>query len=113
MPVALVAAVIGAEAAATTVVGSLTVGALLSTVGTPALSLGASALLQPGGKKSIQSGQVTAKDSNPVRVRCYGLNKLGGATILLKAISGARLYICIVHCEGPVTNFDQWWLTTR
>lgn len=110
MPIALVAAVIGAEAAATTIAGSLTVGALLSTVGTLALSLGASALLQPGGKKSIQSGQVTAKDSNPSRVRCYGLNKLGGATVLLEAISGARLYICIVHCEGPVTGYDQWWL---
>lgn len=111
MPIALVAAVIGETAAATTIAGtSLTVGALLSTVGTLALSLGASALLQPGGKKSIQSGQVTAKDSNPARVRCYGLTKLGGATVLLEAISGARLYICIVHCEGPVTEYDQWWL---
>lgn len=110
MPIALVAAVIGAEAVATTIVGSPTVGALLSTVGTLALSLGASALLQPGGKKSIQSGQVTAKDSNPSRVRVYGLAKLGGATVLLEAISGARLYICIVHCEGPVTGYDQWWL---
>lgn len=75
-----------------------------------ALVVGVSLLLQKKPKSEQQ--QQTVKQSNPVRSRAYGRVKVAGAMALYET-SGTALYIALVHCEGPIDAYEQFWLADK
>jgi hypothetical protein len=105
----LVIGALGAELAGTAIIGSLTVGGLVSGALSTGLMFGLSQLLNQQPKGAQQRSQVTAKDANPRRLRGYGYMKLGGPVFFLKAVNGAYLYTGIIHCEGEIDGYEQWW----
>lgn len=101
MPPAL-AAFLVAEFAFTTLVADIVAYVFFA-----GLAVGASLLLQKKPKSEQQ--QQTVKQSNPVRTRAYGRVKVAGAMALYET-SGSTLYIALVHCEGPIDAYEQFWL---
>lgn len=115
MPVLIAAAASSAilgsigVSAGTTIIGSLTVGGALTSLLSTGMTFGLQQLLTPKPKKTTRTEQITARDSNPVRLGGYGRNKTGGSTFYLNAQWGAFLWVGIVHGEGPFDAFEEWW----
>lgn len=104
MPVLLVPLLVGAGLSAAAA------GAVASGI-TLAISIGGSLLLNIMNRPQKQryNGQVTGKQANPARVRAYGRCKLGGA-MFFNASNGPELMQGVIHCEGPIDQFEEWWL---
>lgn len=103
------------EATATTAAVTVSYASLLSYAITTAAVVGGSLALQSlTAQKAPKSNkeQFTSKSSISPRARGYGTAKLGGALFFLSDFSGT-LFTGMVHCEGPIDSYREWWLNDK
>lgn len=90
---------------------SSTVASIISYALITAATVGLSYALSSDGedKGKTNAGQLITKQSEPPRVGGYGRAKLGGALMWMET-NGPTLYQGIIHAEGPIDAYEEWWL---
>lgn len=109
MPAVLIP-VITAAAASAGVTLSATTASIIAYGITIAGTLGASFLLAGQQKQKGSSQQVTVKQALPARTHSYGRVKIGGAVGFLETGDLGALFRLVVHDQGELDAFEEWWL---
>jgi hypothetical protein len=117
---ALEATALAGTLAAPVAIGSLSLGTVGSLVGSALLTAGSVGAQfafnrlssQRGKKGDPQLTAITIKQAIPVRTRAYGQVKLSGPLFYEDAIPAQYqpLIFGIVHCEGPIEQYVQYFL---
>ena len=109
--IAIVTAVASEAAAATVIVGSLTVGGAVGgatlLAGGIALNLIGQAIT--GDQNKVASQQFSSRQPLPSRQRSYGTVKLGGPKLQYEVAGGAFIYANYFG-EGPIDSYREVWL---
>lgn len=107
---ALIISAVTADAtiAATTIIGSLTVGEVVGAVAIAALEVGLSAALAPGAPITAV-GQENLKQPVAPRRRYYGRNKVGGTFVFWRVQNGF-FYLFLDLVDDQIQEFEAIWL---
>lgn len=113
----LTSMIIAAGVTATIEIGTatITVASIISYAVVTSAVIGASVLAQRlsrDGKEKHNTEQLTVKEAIGPRRRGYGTAKLGGNLAFLQDRTGT-LFSAIVHCEGPIDSYREWWLNDK
>lgn len=112
--VPVITSAIVAATGATAVTAGITLAAnVIAYAVVAGASIGVSFLLQEKEKKQqADPGQVQVKQAIPARRRCYGIVKLGGTMFMVETFQGVLLQ-GLIHCEGPIHSYREWWLNDQ
>lgn len=102
---ALVAA--GTTATVATVAANVIAYAIVT-----AASVGLSLLLGGPKKEKSDPSQIQVKQALPSRQRGYGRHKVSGALGFMESRGGSLVQL-LIHCEGPITAYEEWWLNDK
>lgn len=94
---------------------TVTLASIISYTILTAAVIGGSVLAQRLGqddKGKHNTEQFTVKEAIGARRRGYGTTKLGGNLVFLQDRTGT-LFSAIVHCEGPIDSYREWWLNDK